>query len=62
MSRRDPQIHIRLDPSVHEFLVRRAKQQERTMGAHISFLLRQEMKTEKTEEAQPASTPSSVSA
>ncbi|WP_336717565.1 hypothetical protein [Asaia bogorensis] len=47
MSKRDPQIHIRLAPNVHEFLVRRARQQERTMGAHITFLLRQEMQKEK---------------
>jgi len=61
MKVRDPQIHIRLEPSVKDFLQRRAKQQERTMGAHITFLLRQEMEKEKTEEAQPGSTPSSVS-
>ncbi|BCZ75915.1 Arc type transcriptional repressor [Acetobacter phage phiAX1] len=56
MSRQDPQIHIRLEPSVKDFLQRRAKQQERTMGAHISFLLRQEMKTEKASD-QPGSNP-----
>jgi len=47
MNTRDPQIHIRLEPSVKAFLQRRAKQQERTMGAHITFLLRQEMEKEK---------------
>lgn len=47
MSRQDPQIHIRLEPSVKDFLKRSAKQQERTIGAHISFLLRQEMEKEK---------------
>ncbi|MBF0877240.1 hypothetical protein HKD21_10325 [Gluconobacter cerevisiae] len=47
MTIRDPQIHIRLEQSVKDFLQRRAKQQERTMGAHITFLLRQEMEKEK---------------
>ncbi|GEB03946.1 hypothetical protein GRO01_15220 [Gluconobacter roseus NBRC 3990] len=61
MSRNYPQIHIRLEPSVMEFLRRCARHQERTVGAHISFLLRREMDKEETEEAQPGSTPSSVS-
>ncbi|MBS1093826.1 hypothetical protein [Gluconobacter wancherniae] len=47
MSRINPLIHIRLEPSVKDFLQRRAKQQERTMGAHITFLLRQEIEKEK---------------
>ncbi|WP_146221635.1 hypothetical protein [Komagataeibacter oboediens] len=47
MSRTDPMIHIRLAPEVKDFLSSRAKQQERTMGAHITFLLRQEMEKEK---------------
>ncbi|MBS1098546.1 hypothetical protein JK191_13550 [Gluconobacter sphaericus] len=61
MTVRDPQIHIRLEPIVKDFLQRRAKQQKRTMGAHISFLLRQEMEKEKTEEAMLAGQTSSVS-
>ena len=61
MSRTNLMIHIRLEPSVKDFLQRRAKQQERTMGAHISFLLRQEMEKEKTEEALLGGLPSSVS-
>ncbi len=47
MTIRYPQIHIRLEQSVKDFLQRRARQQERTMGAHITFLLRQEMEKEK---------------
>lgn len=57
MSRQDPQIHIRLEPSVKDFLQRCAKQQERTMGAHITFLLRQEMEKEKASGASLATTP-----
>ncbi|WP_308719023.1 hypothetical protein [Komagataeibacter xylinus] len=47
MARRDPMIHIRLATEVKDFLAYRAKNQERTMGAHITFLLKQEMETEK---------------
>jgi hypothetical protein len=43
-------IHIRLAPEVKDFLFACAKKQERTMGAHITFLLRQEMEKEKAPE------------
>jgi len=42
----DPNFKLRLPPEVHDHLKRKSRQQERTMGAHIVFLLRQEMQKE----------------
>jgi len=42
----DPNFKLRLPPEVHDHLKRKSRQQERTMGAHIVFLLRQEMEKE----------------
>lgn len=55
MSHTNSMIHIRLEPDVKMFLLARSKQQVRTMGAHITFLLRQEMEKEKASELMAAS-------
>lgn len=46
MKHDDPNFKLRLPPEVHDYLKRKSRQQERTMGAHIVFLLRQEMQKE----------------
>ena len=43
-------IHIRLDREMKAYLSQKAKQQERTMNAHVVYLLRQEMEKEKAPE------------
>ncbi|MFT8655952.1 MAG: toxin-antitoxin system HicB family antitoxin [Acetobacter papayae] len=42
-----PQMKIRLPPAVHAHVKEMAIRQERSLNAHIVFLLRQEMEKEK---------------
>ncbi|WP_160171359.1 Arc family DNA-binding protein [Kozakia baliensis] len=50
------QLKVRLPEDVKLFLEQRARQQERSMGAHIVFLLRQDMEIEAASGAKPGST------
>lgn len=47
MARSDAMIHVRLAPELKEFICLRAKDQERSINAHVVFLIRQEMEKEK---------------
>ncbi len=47
MARSDTMIHVRLAPELKEFIRLRAKDQERSINAHVVFLIRQEMEKEK---------------
>lgn len=47
MARSDTMIHVRLAPELKEFICLRAKDQERSVNAHVVFLIRQEMEKEK---------------
>ncbi|MBS1029447.1 hypothetical protein [Gluconobacter albidus] len=52
-----PQMKIRLPPEVHAHAKEMACRQERSLSAHIVFLLRQEMEKEKASGASLATTP-----
>ncbi|MFT8711441.1 Arc family DNA-binding protein [Komagataeibacter rhaeticus] len=47
MKHTDPNFKLRMPIEVHNHLKATAARQQRTMGAHIVFLLRQEMEKEK---------------
>lgn len=50
-----------MPPDVRDWLDKAAPKAQRSRGAHVIFLLRQEMEKEKTEEALLGGLPSSVS-
>lgn len=50
MARSDTMIHVRLAPELKKFLCLRAKDQERSVNAHVVFLVRQEMEKEMEKE------------
>ncbi|GBR15561.1 hypothetical protein [Gluconobacter frateurii] len=52
---------IPMPPDVRDWLDKTAPKAQRSRGAHVIFLLRQEMEKEKTEEALLGGLPSSVS-
>ncbi|MDE7540440.1 hypothetical protein [Gluconobacter sphaericus] len=52
---------IPMPPDVRDWLDKAAPRVQRSRGAHVIFLLRQEMEKEKTEEALLGGLPSSVS-
>jgi len=56
MRQNDPNFKLRMPGEVHDYLKRKSQQQERTMSAHIVFLLRQDMKNEKASDAALEST------